>query len=75
MRQGKKLEKGEELFNSRFYQFSGVYIFTPDFDPNKAVDYTVLKDAYYFNETCMVFNFEIPYEQMLDIHARAHVSR
>lgn len=31
-------------------------------DANAAVDYTVLKDAYFFNETCMVFNFEIPYD-------------
>ena len=72
MRQGKKLPEGEELFNSRHYQFSGVYVFTPEMEAKQAIDYTLLKDAYFFNGTCMIFNFEIPYEQMKDIYARIH---
>lgn len=49
-----------EPFNASYYQFSGVYIFTPDMNTQGSFDYTLLKDAYLFNDSCMMFNYEIP---------------
>lgn len=51
-----------EPFNASYYQFSGVYIFTPDMNTQESFDYTLLKDAILFNDSCMMFNFEIPRE-------------
>ena len=54
-------------FNASYYQFSGVYIFLPDMNTWESFDYTLLKDAYLFNESCMMFNYQVPRDQMAEL--------
>lgn len=62
-----KQADGIEPFNASNYQNSGVYIFLPDMNIQESFDYTLLKDAYLFNDTCMMFNYEIPRPQIAEL--------
>lgn len=62
-----KQPEGIEPFDARNYQNSGVYIFLPDMNIQESFDYTLLKDAYLFNDTCMMFNYEIPRAQIAEL--------